>query len=206
MSITRCAGYLFVWVLAFGPVLCDAMENRVVLTMNNFMDMRIDMQHADTVVILWPSSDHPVLVTSNNESVQWNPIKTYTAAPFPVIVDYASKNTTFTVPGGGFSQKLYYFCENHESMGIHEMFVNVSDLIDINKTVGTVEITNSTSSGAVLWSRDMVLVIIFVGTAIGILSIYALYHATAEKKVPESHLVTPPGPNSEYEKVPINPA
>jgi len=168
--------------------------------MTNFMDMRIDVPYAAPVVILLPSSDHAVLVTSNNESVRWNPIKLYTAAPFPVIVDHASNKTTFTVPGSGFEGKLYYFCENHEGMGIHEMFVYASDVIDINKTVVTVEIVNSTSSGAVLWGRDMVLVAIFVGIAIGIFLTYALYHATSEKQVPESHLVNPMGPISQHGK------
>jgi len=47
-------------------------------------------------------------------------------------------------------------------MGIHEMFMHASDVIDINKTVVTVEIVIAKSSGAVLWGREMVLVAIFV--------------------------------------------
>jgi len=105
------------------------MENRFALTMTNFPDMRIDVAYTAPVVIMWPSSDHPVLVTSDNESVRWNPTKTFTAVPFPVTVDYASNQTTFTVPSG-YPGKLYYFCENHESIEVHEIFLHPSDEVD----------------------------------------------------------------------------
>jgi len=182
------------------------MKNRFAWTMTNFMDMRIDVPYAAPAVILWPSSDHTVLVTSNNESVRWYPIKLYTAAPLPVIVDYTLNKTTFTLPASGFEGKLYYFCENHEGMGIHEMFVHASDVIDINKTVVTVEIVIAKSSGAVLWGREMVVVAIFVGVVIGMFSTYALYHATAETNEPEPQLVKQMGSISQHGKISTNDA
>lgn len=198
----RLVEFLFVCILPLGLVLSDVMENRFALTMANFSSMRIDAPYDAPVVIMWPSSDHPVLVTSNNESVRWNPIKSYTAAPFTVIVDYVSNKTMFTVPASGFEGKLYYFCENHEGMGVHEMFVHAAHVIDINRTLVTVDIV----SGAVLWGREVVLVAIIAGFIIGIFSTYALYHATAEKNNPESELVKKTDNISQYDKIPINDA
>jgi len=167
--------------------------------------MRIDVLYAAPVVILWPSSEHPVLVTSNYESVRWSPIKIYTSVPFPVIVDYVSYKTSFTVPGSGFEGKLYYFCENHEGMGIHEMFVYAADVIDIKRqnisTVVTVKILNAKSNSSVFWSRNMVLVTIFGFILISNISIFVVYQATAEKNVPEPQLIKPIGSISQYDKV-----
>ena len=180
IPIIRLVEVFSIFILLFGLVFCDVMENRFALTTTNFKGMRIDVPYAAQIVLLWPSSDHPVLITTNNESVRWNPMKSYSAAPFPVIVDYASNKTMFTVPVRGFEGKLYYFCENHEGMGVHEIFLYAEDVININKTLVTVDIVN----GAGLWGREMVLFAIFAGFVIGIFSTYVLYHATAKKTNP----------------------
>jgi len=128
----RSVKILFLNVLAFGLVFGETAENRFVLTMTNFVNMRIDIVYATPIVITWPSSHHPVLITNHNESVRWISTKEYTAVPFSVTVDYASNQTMLTVPYG-YPGKLYYFCENHASMGVHEIFLDVSNEIVIEE-------------------------------------------------------------------------
>jgi hypothetical protein len=70
-----------------------------------------------TIVFKWPSSSHPVLLSSSS-NVFWNSPVTYDAPSFAVDVDATQLQTTFTVPAS-YSGALYYICQVHQSMGIN---------------------------------------------------------------------------------------
>jgi len=82
------------------------------LTTENFQTLTISITRGSPVSLKWPSSDHPVgISTDPNNKV----LPAFT-------VGTLDDTTVFNVPLN-FRDRLFYYCTQHSSMGIHEITV-----------------------------------------------------------------------------------
>jgi plastocyanin len=98
-------------------VCATCFQDTYALTQPGFGDAGVSITPGVMVVLKWPSSAHPVLL-SINTNVAWNNPVTYDAPSFAVNVDATLLQTTFTVPES-YTGALYYICQLHSSMGVH---------------------------------------------------------------------------------------
>jgi len=98
---------------------CNAcFEDEYFLTQAGFGDAGVRATPGVLVVLNWPSSSHPVLVTVSTE-VYWNSPVVFEPPPFAVNVDRAQLQTSFTIPEDLTGGALFYICEVHDSMGVN---------------------------------------------------------------------------------------
>jgi len=88
---------------------------------DNFNTLPIGISRRSPVVLTWPASSHPVGITDNKETLQ---------EIAGLTVDYNEPDgpTTFTL-ASSFDGPLYYFCKNHTSMGVHEIFIKAGSCV-----------------------------------------------------------------------------
>jgi len=88
---------------------------------NGFPRFHVEVPISIPIVFKWYSSNHPVYITSDS-NVEWTSSEAiYTMTDFDVIIDSVEQTTKFTIPLSS-KKTLYFFCKNHENMGVNEFY------------------------------------------------------------------------------------
>ena len=144
---------------------------KITLTVSNFQSLSISVNRSSPIILLWPSNEHEVWMTTDNMSVVRTPNNvSYTKPEFSYTVDNALRETRFQVPED-FEGSLYYFCKAHAAMDIHEIHISSKqEPLDVlpSPEPAIVGNSNSTSSSS---SPDPFMI---AGITLGVLVVCAV--------------------------------